>query len=96
MAGKKAKVLERLSNAIQSIASLPKAQRVLLERTAEAKTYFLAKMNEPTVTTRSSQAELKRLAETVWSRPQRYSTVSSTFKLLSRVIMTGMLHGTSC
>lgn len=61
--GRKAKVLEGLSNAIQSIASLPKAQRVQLERTAESKTYFLAKMNEPTVTTRSTQAELKRLAE---------------------------------
>jgi hypothetical protein len=63
LAGRKAKVLEGLSNAIQGIASLPKAQRVLLERTAETKTYFLAKMNEPIVTTRSTQAELKRLAE---------------------------------
>jgi hypothetical protein len=60
-AGRKAKVLEGLSNAIQSIASLPKTQRVLLERTAEEKAYFLARLDKPAVTSKSTQAEMKRL-----------------------------------
>lgn len=63
LAGRKAKVLEGLSNAIQAIASLPKAQRVQLERTAEAKTYFLARMDRPEVKQATTQAELKRLGE---------------------------------
>ena len=62
-AGRKAKVLEGLSNAIQAIASLPKAQRVLLERTAESKAYFLARMDQPEVKLRSTQSELKRICE---------------------------------
>jgi hypothetical protein len=62
-AGRKAKVLEGLSNAIQAIASLPKAQRVLLERTAESKAYFLARMDQPEVKLKSTQAEMKRLCE---------------------------------
>ena len=63
LAGKKAKVLEGLSNAIQAIAALPKAQRVQLERTAEAKTYFLARMDRAEVTGATTQAELRRLGE---------------------------------
>jgi hypothetical protein len=63
LAGRKAKVLEGLSNAIQAIAAMPKAQRVQLERTAESKTYFLARMNRPEVTQTQTQAELKRLGE---------------------------------
>jgi hypothetical protein len=63
LTGRKAKVLEGLSNAIQAIASLPKAQRVQLERTAESKTYFLARMNRPEVTQTQTKAELKRLGE---------------------------------
>jgi len=62
-AGRKAKVLEGLSNAIQAIASLPKAQRVLLERTAESKAYFLARMDQTEVKLKSTQAEMKRLCE---------------------------------
>lgn len=65
LAGRKAKVLEGLSNAVQSIASLPKAQRVLLERTAESKTYFLARMNRPEVKQAQTQAELNRLGEQI-------------------------------
>jgi hypothetical protein len=42
---------------------LPKAQRVQLERTAEAKTYFLARMDRPEVKQTQTQAELKRLGE---------------------------------
>jgi hypothetical protein len=63
LAGKKAKVLEGLSNAIQAIASLPKAERVQLERTAESKTYFLARMDRPDIKQTQTQAELKRLGE---------------------------------
>ena len=63
LGGRKAKVLEGLSNAIQAIASLPKAQRVRLERTAEAKTYFLARMDRPEVNAATTQAELRRLGE---------------------------------
>ena len=62
-AGRKAKVLEGLSNAIQSIASLPKAQRVLLERTAESKTYFLARLDQPEVKYKFTQAEMKRICD---------------------------------
>jgi hypothetical protein len=62
-AGRKAKVLEGLSNAIQSIASLPKAQRVLLERTAESKTYFLARLDQSEIKYKSTQAELKRICD---------------------------------
>ena len=61
--GRKAKVLEGLSNAIQAIVSLPKAQRVLLERTAESKTYFLARLDQPDVRLKSIQAEMKRICE---------------------------------
>ena len=62
-AGRKAKVLEGLSNAIQAIVSLPKAQRVLLERTAESKTYFLARMDQPELKLKSTQSEMKRICE---------------------------------
>jgi hypothetical protein len=61
--GRKAKVLEGLSNAIQAITSLPKAQRVILERTAEEKTYFLARLDQPEVKLKSTQTEIKRLCE---------------------------------
>jgi len=63
LAGRKAKVLEGLSNAIQAIVSLPKGQRVLLERTAESKAYFLARLDQPEVKLRSTQAEMKRICE---------------------------------
>jgi len=62
-AGRKAKVLEGVSNAIQGVASLPKAQRILLERTAESKAYFLARLDKQDVTLKSTQAELKRICE---------------------------------
>jgi hypothetical protein len=61
--GRKSKVLEGLSNAIQAITSLPKAQRVLLERTAESKAYFLARLDLPDIKYKSTQVELKRLCE---------------------------------
>jgi uncharacterized protein YqeY len=63
LAGRKAKVLEGLSNAIQAIGSLPKAQRVLLERTAESKSYFLARLDQPELKLKSTQAEMKRICE---------------------------------
>jgi hypothetical protein len=62
-AGRKAKVLEGVSNAIQSIASLPKAQRVILERTVESKTYFLGRLEQPEIKQKSTQAELKRICD---------------------------------
>ena len=62
-AGRKAKVLEGVSNAIQSIASLPKAQRVLLESSAESKTYFLARLDLPAIKFKSTQLEMKRICE---------------------------------
>lgn len=61
--GRKAKVLEGLSNAIQSIASLPKAQRVQLERTAEAKAYFLSRLDRRDVKLKSTQAEMHRICD---------------------------------
>ncbi len=63
LAGRKAKVLEGLGNAIKAIASLPKAQRVQLELTAKSKTYFLTRMNRPEVKHAQTQAELNRLGE---------------------------------
>lgn len=62
-AGRKAKVLEGLSNAIQGIALLPKAQRVLLERSAESKAYFLARLDLPEIKYNSTRAEMKRICE---------------------------------
>jgi hypothetical protein len=61
--GRKAKVLEGLSNAIQSIGSLPKAQRVILERTADSKAYFLSRLDQPKVKFKSTEAEIKRLCD---------------------------------
>src|SRR5262249_12882957 len=61
--GRKEKVLEGLSNAIQAIASLPKLQCVVLERTAEGKAYFLARLDKAELTLKSTQAEIKRLCE---------------------------------
>jgi hypothetical protein len=61
--GQKAKVFEGLSNAIQAIASLPKAQRIILERTAESKTYFLARLDLPEIKHKPTQNELKRLCD---------------------------------
>lgn len=63
LAGKKAKVLEGLSNAIQGIASLPKAEKVLLERTAESKAYFLARLDLPVVRSKATQTEMKRICD---------------------------------
>jgi hypothetical protein len=56
-----------VSNAIQGISSLPKAQRVLLERTAESKTYFLARLDASEITQRSTQAEIKRICDRIIS-----------------------------
>jgi hypothetical protein len=62
-AGQKAKVFEGLSNAIQAIASLPKAQRIILERTVESKTYFLARLDLPVIKNTPTQREMKRLCD---------------------------------
>jgi hypothetical protein len=62
-AGRRAKVLEGLSSAIQSIDSLPKTQKVLLEGTAESKAYYLARLDAREVTHKPTQAELRRLCD---------------------------------
>jgi len=69
--GRKAKVLEGLSNAIQSIGSLPKAQRVLLERNAESKTHFLARLDAPEITQKSTQTEMRRICDRISSSVEK-------------------------
>jgi hypothetical protein len=63
MEGRKEKVLEGLSSAVQAIVSLPKGQRVLLEQTAEQKAYFLARLDRPEITLKFTQSEMRRLRE---------------------------------
>ncbi len=71
--GRKTKVLEGLSSAIQSIKSLPKTQKVLLERTAESKAFYLARLDAREITHKPTQAEMRRLCnrinETVGEQP---------------------------
>ena len=62
-AGRKAKVLEGVSNAVQAIPSLPKAQRVLLESSTEFKAHFLAQLNLGEIKRKATQLELRRLCE---------------------------------
>ncbi len=62
-AARKAKVLEGLSNAIQGISSLPKAQRVILERTAESKSYFLARLDMPEIKLKPVREEMRRICD---------------------------------
>jgi hypothetical protein len=86
LAGRKAKVLEGLSNAIQAIASMPKSQRVQLERTAESKTYFLSRMNRPEVKLAQTQGELKRLGEHIsrsagTPEPVQYRPLFNEYKI---------------
>jgi hypothetical protein len=64
-AGRRAKVLEGLSGAIQSIESLPKTQKVLLEGTAESKAYYLARLDARDVTHKPTQAEMRRLCDRI-------------------------------
>jgi hypothetical protein len=61
---RKTKVLEGLSAVIQGI-SLPKAQKVLLEKTAESKAYFLSRLNGRGIKTPLAQAEMKRLCQRI-------------------------------
>ena len=42
---------------------MPKAQRVILERTADSKAYFLSRLDKPEVKIKSTHIELKRLCE---------------------------------
>lgn len=60
VAGRKAKVLEGVSNTIQAIGSLPKAERVILERSLETKAYFLGRLNEHELK-KATQADMARL-----------------------------------
>ncbi len=61
--GRRAKVLEGLSNAIQHIDSLPKAQKVLLERTADSRAYFLSRLDSQDLKHRPTQTEIKRICD---------------------------------
>jgi hypothetical protein len=61
---RKVKVLEGLSTAIQGI-DLPKAQKVLLERTSESKAHFLSSLNEKEIKSKLTQAEMKRICERI-------------------------------
>jgi hypothetical protein len=63
--GRRAKVLEGLSSAIQSIESLPKAQKVLLEGTAESKAFYLARLDAREITHKPTQAEMRRLCDRI-------------------------------
>ena len=63
MEGRKEKVLEGLSSAVQAIVSLPKGQRVMLEQTAEQRAFFLARLDRPEISLKSTQSEMKRLCE---------------------------------
>jgi hypothetical protein len=44
---------------------LPKAQRVLFERTAESKTYLLAHLDAAEITQKSTQIEIKRICDRI-------------------------------
>lgn len=71
-AARKAKVLEGLSNAVQAISTLPKAQKVSLESNAESKAFFLSKLDADTVKVKSTQVELTRLFDLIrtWRSPE--------------------------
>ena len=62
--GRKAKVLEGLSNAIQRIV-LPKAQRILLERNALSQSYFLSKLNLDDILVKSTKAAIKSIFDRI-------------------------------
>ena len=59
--GKRDKVLEGLSNAIQAITILPKGQKVLLERIAEERAYFLAHLDFDELKSKATRAGLRDL-----------------------------------
>jgi hypothetical protein len=62
--GRRAKVLEGLSAAIQSI-DLPKTQRVLFERTAESKAHFVSRLNARDIKAKLTQSALKELCHRI-------------------------------
>lgn len=64
---KREKVLEGLSSTIQGIATLPKGQRVLLERTAEDKAYFLTHLDFDEIKSKSTRAGLRELCDRIRS-----------------------------
>jgi hypothetical protein len=57
---RRSKVLEGLSTAVQGL-DLPKAQKVLLEHTAEVKAHFLSRLNDREIKLRSTQAAINDL-----------------------------------
>ena len=65
--GRKAKVLEGVSNAIQGIA-LPKSQKVLLEQTAEGRSYFLTHLDKRQIKGEFTKGEIRRLLSDIGDR----------------------------
>jgi len=64
--GKRAKVLEGLSNAIQGLA-LPKSQRVLLEKNAESQSYFLSRLDSQLITRETTKAGIRLICDRIRS-----------------------------
>jgi len=75
--GRKTKVMEGLSNAIQKIV-LPKAQRVLLEKNALSQSYFLSSLNLEDVAVKSTRAAIKLICDRIQtgtSKPAKVENV---------------------
>lgn len=68
--GRRSKVLEGLSSAIQSV-DLPKAQKVLFERTAESRVHFLSRLDANEIKVRSTQGALNELCERIKNSVER-------------------------
>jgi hypothetical protein len=64
---KRDKVLEGLSTTIQGIATLPKGQRVLFERTAEDRAYFLTHLDFDEIKSKPTRAGLRGLCDRIRS-----------------------------
>lgn len=70
-AAKREKVLGDVSGALQSIESLPKNQKVLLERTLDRRAYFMSRLDLADIKLKSTLGELARLCERFSSSAQR-------------------------
>lgn len=74
--GRRSKVLEGISNAVQSIA-LPKAQRVLLEQEAESRSYFFANLDQQEIRKQQTRNEIVRFCERIRHSIVPHSTIRS-------------------
>lgn len=85
MRDRKLKVLEGVSTAVQGI-DLPKAQRVLLEQTAEAKAYFLSRLDQRNIKLTSTQDAMTRICERIKTsveqpEPQRIRPLFNEYQI---------------